>query len=406
MNRKGLEEKRNDLEGEMKDLVANSKKENRAMNETEVSRFDAIEKEIKEIDATLEREDKMNNLEEKQLKRDAEGKRELSVEEKRYYKSVEERDDYVSFAKYIRNAVNADDLTRDTDVNLTYGDNGAVIPKTIINKIIDEVYELSPIHKFSTKYNVKGTAVIPVVDTSAGDVTVAFQQEFSNLTSNSNKFATVSLTGYLYGALTLISKSLLNNTDFNLTNWVIKRMAEKIALFIENVDFNGYTSDDKKVVISGVLGSYDTAKMKSVLASKDAITADELIDTQELVPDTYQSNCAWYMKKATRTAIRKLKDGDGNYLMQRDFTQKGRYVLLGAPVYLTDSLKTFGSVDTPVIVYGDMSGLATKETEKAEIQILREQYATQHAIGLVAWGEIDATVENKQKIAVATTPSA
>ena len=59
MNKKGLEEKRNDLRQEMTDILNNSKKENRVMSEEEVARFDEIEKEINSIDATLERENKI-----------------------------------------------------------------------------------------------------------------------------------------------------------------------------------------------------------------------------------------------------------------------------------------------------------------------------------------------------------
>ena len=51
-----------------------------------------------------------------------------------------------------------------------------------------------------------------------------------------------------------------------------------------------------------------------------------------------------------------------------------------------------------VIFYGDMSGLATKVSEDVSVEVLREKYATQHAIGVVAWMEIDAKVENAQKI--------
>lgn len=401
MNIKGLEEKRNDLVSEMNDLVANSKKEERAMNETEVARFDEIENEIKNIDATLEREAKISNMEEKHTK--TESTRELTDEEKKLYRSVEERDDYTSFATYIRNRVSGVE-TRSGEVNLTKGANGGVIPQTIVNKIWEKVEEISPVHRFATKYNIKGTAIIPKEDESDGAISVAFQSEFSELTSSSNKFGTISLGGYLYGALTKISKSLLNNTDFKLTNWVINKMAKKIAKFLEGVDLNGHSSTD--VDVKGVSGSYDKDNMTITLASKSVITADELIDIQELVPDTYQEGCAWYMKKATRTAIRKLKDGDGNYLMQRDFTQKGRYVLLGAPVYLSDNIKGLGTANTNVIYYGDMSGLSVKESETPEIQVLVENFATQHAIGVVAWGEIDAKVENPQMIAVAKTPAA
>ena len=38
-------------------------------------------------------------------------------------------------------------------------------------------------------------------------------------------------------------------------------------------------------------------------------------------------------------------------------------------------------------------------------QVLYEKYATQHAIGVVAWGEFDAKVENAQKIAIGVTPA-
>ena len=403
--RKGLEERRNDLEKEMKELVANSKKENRAMNEDEVAKFDENEKAIKEIDATLERMDKVNNMEEKEEKREEETEKTLTTEEKRFYKSVEERDDTKAFATYIRNRV-AGIETRDGEVNLTKGANGGVIPQTIVNKIWEKVEEISPIHNFATKYNMKGTAILPKEDETDGAITVAFQAEFDELTSNSNKFATISLSGYLYGALTKISKSLLNNTDFNLTQWVIKKMAKKIAKFVEGIDLHGYQNTTAGIDVKGVDGSYDATNMKKVLASKSAITSDELIDIQELVPDAFQEGSAWYMNKATRTAVRKLRDGDGNYLLQRDFSQKGRYVLLGAPVYPSENIEGLGKTNKPVIYYGNMEGLAVKETETPEIEVLVERFATQHAIGVVTWGEIDVKVENPQAIAVAVTPNA
>ena len=52
------------------------------------------------------------------------------------------------------------------------------------------------------------------------------------------------------------------------------------------------------------------------------------------------------------------------------------------------------------VVYGDMSGLAVKVSEDINIEVLREKYATQHAVGVVGWLEMDAKIENQQKIAV------
>ena len=383
MNIKGLEEKRIDLKDQMNTLLDTAKAEERAMSSEEIAKFDELEAEINNIDKTIEREEKRNIME------NVVEKVEVTVEER----------DIKSFADYIRNQVAG--LEERADVNLEKGVNGAVIPKTIVNKIMARVEEISPVYKLATKYHIAGTVNIPQEDNTSGTITVAYANEFSELTSTSNKFATIELTGYLYGALTKISKSLLNNSDFNLTNWVVNKMAKRIAKFIEGELINGTSSKT-----AGVAGSYDATNMKVTTAKVGAITADELIDLQELVPDEYQADCIWVMNRATRKAIRKLKDGQGNYLLERDSTSRWGYRLMGADVYCSDNMATLGTAGKNVVMYGDFSGLAVKESEKSEIQVLRERFATQHAIGVVAWGEIDAKVEDTQRIAVAVTGSA
>lgn len=380
MNEKQLIEKRNDLQEKMEGILYLAKNENRAMNEEEIKNFDEMEKEIKNIDATLERNDKINKMEVKTI----EDKKELTQEEK----------DIKAFAQYIRNVVNG--VPQNAETQLTKSDNGAIIPRTIARKIIDKVVEISPLYASATKYDAKGTLAVPKYDDTTDDVTVAYATEFDDLVSHSGKFNTVELTGFLIGALTKISKSLLNNNDFNLTDYVVTKMAEKFKLFYEGECLNGTASK-----ISGIVGSYDSTNMKVQLANKSSITSDELIDIQETIPDTYQTNAYWIMNRDTRKKIRKLKDSDGNYILNRAFNEKWDYELLGKPVYCSEKAEKLGTASKPVIFYGDFSGLAIKETESMEIQILLEKFATQHAIGVVGYSELDSKVENTQKIAVA-----
>lgn len=382
MNEKELIEKRNDLQAKMEEILNKAKVENRAMNDEEIKNFDDVEKEIKNIDATLERMKITNKMEIKIV----EDKKELTQEEK----------DVKNFATFIRNTVNG--IQNDTATQLTKGDNGVVIPKTIAQKIIDKVIEISPLFASATKYNAKGTLAVPKYDDTTDDVTVAYATEFDELVSHSGKFATVELTGFLIGALTKISKSLLNNSDFNLTEYVINKMAEKFKLFYEGEMINGTSTK-----ISGIVGSYDSTNMKVVLSNKSSVTADELIDIQETVPDAFQPNAYWIMNRDTRKKIRKLKDSDGNYILNRAFNEKWDYELLGKPVYCSEKVEKLGTASKPVILYGDFSGLAVKETEEMEIQILLEKFATQHAIGVCGYSELDAKVENTQKIAVAVS---
>ena len=383
MNIKGLEEKRIDLKGQLEALLDTAKKEERAMTSEEIDKFDELENEIKNIDKTIEREERTNTMENTEIKKDV---------------TVEERD-IQSFADYIRNAVTG--LENRAEVNLAKGDNGAIIPKTIVKKIMEKVEDISPIYKLATKYNMGGTINVPKEDNTSDTITVAYATEFTELESHSNKFATIELTGFLYGALTKISKSLLRNSDFDLTNWVVNKMAKKIAKFIEGELISGTSGK-----VSGIVGSYDATNMKVTLAKASTITADELIDLQELIPDEYQADSIFVMNRATRKAIRKLKDGQGNYLLEKDSTSKWGYRLMGNDVYCSDNISALGTASKPVVMYGDFSGLAVKEGEKTEIQVLTERFATQHAVGVVAWGELDAKVEDTQKIAVAVAGSA
>ena len=279
--------------------------------------------------------------------------------------------------------------TTTTDSNWTPSANGAVIPTSIANKIIEQVKNISPIYAMSTKYNVPGTISIPYYDETDGKIMVGYQEEFSKITATAGTLKSISLSGFLVGATSLISQSLMNNSQFDILSYVISKLAEAVSLWIDSEIING---------TAGKITGLSSAKNVLTSAPSTAVTADELIDVQDTVPDVYQPNCVWVMNRKMRSAIRKLKDGDGNFLLNKDATSKWGYTLFGRPVYLSDAVKM--EKGKPAIYYGDFSGLAVKMTENFSIQVLREQFSLQHAIGVVAWLELDSKIENDEKIAV------
>lgn len=366
-----LVEQRNNLLEEMQTLVDTAGQETRAFTEEENSRFDEIKNEIASIDKT------MNAFEES---RSFEKTKPVIAPVKEDRALQEER----AFENYIRDIVE-----ERADVNLTMGDNGAVIPSSIAKKIIMKVRDLCPVYQLATHYNVGGTLSIPYYDETSQSIKMTYATEFAELESTSGKFLSIELKGFLAGALSKVSKSLINNSSFDVTSFVINAMAESIAVWIENELLNG--TPDK---VDGL------SKVKQTVTAKSgaAITPDELIDLQEKIPDVYQASAIWIMNKTTRTAIRKLKDNDGNYILNKDASSKWGYTLFGKDVYVSDNMPEITASKT-AIYYGDMSGLAVKLSEEVSIQVLREKFATQHAIGVVGWVELDAKVENEQKLA-------
>jgi len=284
------------------------------------------------------------------------------------------------------------DYCRGITKELSAGSNGAIIPKSIANKIIEAVKELSPIYAKCTKYNVKGTLSIPVYGLDEADyVQAAYGTEFTDLTAHAGKFTSIDLTSLAIGALAKISKNLMNNTDFDVLAFVIKKIAEAIANFLEKELLVGTAATGH---MTGATKTTNTMNAGSI----SAITAENLIDMQLMVPEVYQKDAYWTFNKAAFKTVRKLKDGTGEYLMSKDFVQGFGWLLLGKPVSISENMPAIASAAMPVL-YGDMSGLACKLAKDVEIQVLNELYAAQHAVGVVGWVEADSKIENAQKFA-------
>lgn len=385
--KKSITEQRNDLRAEAASILAKAKAENRAFTPEEKARFDECVNSVADFDTILDAEAALEKIQDR-VDVAAEG----ATDDVKAFK-----DDVKAFAKHIRATVNGEVV----NAGMGAGDNGAIIPTTIAKKIIKKVAEISPIFARATRYTVKGNVSIPRIDDSSQDVTVAYVDEFATTPDTAVKFASITLTDHEYAALTKISKKLINSSDFDLVNFIVNYMAEKIALFADHECLVGTEGKSK-----GVIGSYDAEAMKVALASATAVTADELIDLQELVPDAYRPDCEWVMAKETRKAIRKLKTLEGEYLLQRDFSAPSGWSLLGNPVRISSNMPKLGTAGQAVVIFGDYSGLAVKEPIPVEIEILRELFARENAIGVKCYGEIDAQVENTQKFACAVTPGA
>lgn len=389
MNLKELLEKRAAKQAAMKAILEVAKTETRSLTEEESKQFDDLEKEIRDLDATIHAIQTQRELEMSAPEVEEE------VEEKKEERSLEERE-YDTFDAYIRGQLE----TRNDPVNMTKGANGAVIPTSIAQKIIEKVIDICPIYHDADRYDVNGTLTIPYYDeTTQGDIEMVYADEFTDGLSTSGKFASISLTGFLGRAICDVSKSLINNSQFDVVNFVINRMAKSIAKFLEKELLNG--TSQKIEGLSGI-----AAGMKKTLASKDAITADELIDIQEMIPDVYQADAYWIMNKSTRTAIRKLKDGQNNYLLNKDANSRWGYTLFGKDVYTSANVNALGTNSKTVLYYGDMKGLAVKISEDINIDVLREVKARQHATEVLGFVEVDAKVQNGEMIACAETPSA
>ena len=374
-------EKKNDLIKKAESILNQAETEKRELTEAEAQELAEIRDDVKRIKEILEITDELDESRACGAEAKPEEKRELESRELA---------DTQAFDAYLRNELS----TRAN--NMTETANGAVIPETIARKIISKVYDVCPILQRSNKYNVKGDLVIPYYDEGTTAITVGFAEEFTELTSAVGTFTSIPLKDYLAGALVLVSRKLINNSQFDLVSYVIEKMAEAIARFIENVCINGGNPDATTSVnqVKGLAGSVTNVVLAG---STSAITAEKLVELKDSVKDVFQNDAMWIMSSKTRTALRQLTDDVGRFLLSDDNSSPFGNTLMGKPVYVSDNMPDIAS-GVNAIYYGDFKALATKFSEDVNIQVLREKYATQHAVGVVGWVSFDAKVENAQAI--------
>lgn len=395
---KKLVEKQNTLMTRAEEVLNKAKAEERELTEAEAEELAEIRDDIKKIKETLKLDDDFRELMPMEEKKDNEPKEEKETMEdkERNCEKAEER----AFEAYIRgNAMNIRE-GEPTPVNLTKGDNGAIIPTSVANRIIRKVYDICPVLEKSQKFNVKGNLQIPFYPADSEVINVAYADEFTPLVSSSGKTGSVTLTGFLAGALTKVSRSLINNTQIDIVGFVVDEMAYAIKRFIEHELLIGTPADAGAGTSAKVLG-LSTLTNGVTTASSSAITADEIIKLHDKVKDEFQADGMWVMSPATRTALRLLKAQTGYYLMNEDVTTAFGTSLLGKPVYVSDNMPDIADGGA-VIYYGDFKGLGTKFNEEINIQVLREKFADEHCDGVIGWFEFDAKVIDEQKLAKLT----
>lgn len=366
-----LMEKRNNLIEEMEALISKAKTETRAFTEEEFKRYEEIRAEIENLDKTIKAEEEARSFEKKEPKK------------------TEQRSAVDIFSDFIKGETRAAG-------EMTTTANGNIIPTELSKDIIKKVTERSGLFNLVKKVNSTGKYQ-QIIENNK--VTAGWTDELAEVTASNGDYNIVEIGHYKLGALTKISLELINQANFNVTSEVIEQMADAFADKLEQAFLKG---DGVKKPTGLVTGG-----VKVNLASKTAITADELIDIYHSLKAPYLANAVWVMSRDTLAKIRKLKDNDGQYLFQADMTKDYVGYILGKPVVISEFMDNLGGTSVYPIIFGDISKAYIANTNPEQtIQILNEVYASQGAKGVLGFMFVDGKPVNNEAYVVAKTPNA
>lgn len=200
-------------------------------------------------------------------------------------------------------------------------------------------------------------------------------------------FGTVTIGAYKYTSdVVLISNELIEDAELD----VVAEVREAMALRLGRIANLHLTTGDGANKPYGILNGAGT----TAAASPSAIAGDDLINLEHAIDPAYRRlpSCRFMFNDSTFKAIRKLKDGQGNYLWQpADIRSGAPSTILGYPYVINPALSDIGSGNKSVL-FGPMEKYAVRIVRDIAIRRLDERYADFDQIGMLGFMRMDGEV--------------
>jgi len=125
---------------------------------------------------------------------------------------------------------------------------------------------------------------------------------------------------------------------------------------------------------------------------------DVLVDTVFGLKPMYRAGAAWAMTRGTLATVRKLKDGQGNYLWQPNFQQLGASTLLGFPVLEFEDMAAIAA-DSLSIAFANWRA-AYQVADRLGMRTLRDPFTNKPYVGFYSTKRVGGDVVNFEAIKI------
>ena len=426
-NLRELRDKRGHAVAEMRAMTDKAAAEKRTLNGEEEQRYDALFKDVETLGKSIEREERLQELERKtaeerqrQEPQKPEDVKPLDVEELRKllpgYNLGQGDDEGLrerfgdllveraapearrSFRGWLNRAVNSrpqvrrsgSGETRALAVDPDTSGGYTVAPIQFIAQLLKNIDDEVFIRSRATKFLVPSAAALgtPTLENDPADAD--WTSELATGSEDSTmSFGKRELHPHPLAKRIKVSNKLLRSSLMDMESFVRSRLAYKFAITEEKALLTGSGAQQPLGIFTASDNGIPTSRDVSTDNTTTAMTVDGLINAKYALKAAYWKNAAWMFHRDGIKQLAKLKDGNGQYIWQPAKTQGEPDMLLGVPVVANENAPSTFTTGQYVGIIGDFSYIWIVDSLDFVLQRLIELYAESNQTGLIGRAEMD-----------------
>lgn len=263
----------------------------------------------------------------------------------------------------------------------TETEGGYLVPDEYERKLVEALEEENFFRSLATVIQTSsGERKIPVV-ASKGEA--SWIDEEGAFPESDDSFGQITIGSYKVATMIKVSDELLNDSVFNLENYIAKEFGRRIGRKEEEAFFLGDGIGKPTGIFNATGGASD-----GVTTAGANITFDDVMDLFYSLKAPYRKKAVWVLNDGTVKALRKLKDANGNYIWQPSVQAGVPDMILNRPYY-TSSFVPELAAGVKAMAFGDFSYYWIADRQGRSFKRLNELYATTGQVGFLASQRVD-----------------
>ena len=339
---------------------------------------------------------------------DAEAAKLFAVERKNHFRGDLDVNSYRQYksalGNYLRknNAGNGMDEIKALSVG-SDPDGGYAVHPDMSGRIASLILETSPLRQVANVVTIGTDALEGVNDLSEATSGWVGETE-SRSETTSPKIGEWRIPVFEQYAEPRATQKLLDDAMFNVDEYLSGKIAERLSR-MENAAFiNGNGSKKPRGILTYAAGTPSSSSFSVIeqlpSGAAGAFAAsnpgDALINLVYGLKAPYRENAVFMMRRSTLSEVRKLKDGQGNYLWQPDFQMKQGGTLLGFNVVEAEDMPAMAA-NSLSIAFGDFS-TGYQIVDRQGIRILRDSFTAKPYVKFYTTKRVGGDVVNFEAI--------